>query len=81
MTDKNEFEYTKIEDLTTPKNGAFNVYVDFWWIVTPDGELMFYRGYAAQCNADKRISDSMCERIYSDCSVQQIPVVYIPYRD
>lgn len=82
MTDR--FEFVDLEELTTPKSGNYNLYVDYWWKVTKDFELIFYRHPcntskypSPQCNMNKTIVESIttcpCE-----FKVVKIPVVYIP---
>jgi hypothetical protein len=80
MFNKYNFKFVKISDLNYPKDGMFSIYADHWWIVTSDGEIMFYKGTSPQCNSSKRIAESIRNTQYPDCEVKQIPFVFIPIR-
>lgn len=72
----------KISELTTLKNGLFEIYYNYWWIVTADDEILFARnnkGYlgSPQCNLDESISKQIQEKLYPDCTIRQIPAVYV----
>lgn len=80
--DKNDdffskFSRVSIQEATQPRSGLFKVMCNDWWIVTSNNEILLYKGYSPQCNSNKDIVKSMCERMYPTCSVQQIPVVYL----
>lgn len=76
--DRKKFKCVKIDKATTPSEGIFRVICDAWWQVTPDNEVMFYRGHSPQCNQQKTISESIRDRIHKTCSVRQIAVVFVP---
>ena len=69
-----------IDILITPRDGE--VVTDRWWI-TRDGHALFWqaptnrRGYALQCNRDKRIAESIWSKLYPDATITHIDVAYI----
>lgn len=71
---------TPLKDVTTPGNGTYRIYKDYWWIVTPDNEIMQYGGRSFQCNANRKVSEAIRDKIYPQCEVRKIPLVFIPER-
>jgi hypothetical protein len=69
-----------ISDVDKPKDGVFMIHIDHWWIVK-DNQIMLYRDYAPQCNTNKEIATKIRDKIYPDCEVRQLPVIYLEYRD
>lgn len=48
------------EAIETPtKSGHYDLVTDSWWGVTEDDCILYYRGYARQCNTNKSITDSI----------------------
>jgi len=47
-----------------------------WWIVHPEKGLLIWRGFSAQCNSDKRIAESLRDRLYPWAEVRFIPSVF-----
>jgi hypothetical protein len=89
--DKRTMRRVKISDLTRPKSGMFNVYVDSWWAVSNDDEVYFYGSdrfpfASPQCNTNPKLAIRLAERLKDNpkCGyenfkeVRQIPVVYQP---
>jgi hypothetical protein len=78
----NELDYKliKISELNYPKDGMFSIYADYWWVVTTDEELMFYKGMSPQCNASKRIVETIRNTQYPECEVRQIQFVFMPIK-
>lgn len=74
-----KYKFVPISNLSYPRDGMFNVYVDYWWIVTDDNEIIFFQEKSPQCNKDKRICDMLMNTVYKDTThkVVQIPVIYI----
>jgi len=71
-----EFEKIKYQELVTPSSGIFNVYVDYYWVVTPDDCILKHISY--QCNKTAQFFDTM-KYLYPEGSIiKQIPVIYIP---
>ena len=73
-----KFKYKKIENVTKPKNGLWNIYVNYWWAVTPRNEIIFSEYGSPQCNKDKTIVEHVLKKFYNDCEVRQIETVYLP---
>ncbi len=73
-----------IKDLTFPKNGCYDIRLDWWWIVKNESLLFYCQTSMSfgspQCNADRRLAESVRDRIYPEAEVRQIPAVYIPHR-
>lgn len=79
------YHNAKLEEVSTPRSGLFEVKVDEWWLVNDRGELLFYRRtdrsplYSSpMCNPDKRVSDVIVKK-YPDHHIEQIPLVFIPH--
>lgn len=56
-----DFRKVTIEEATkTPtKSGHYDLVTDSWWGVTEDDCILYYRGYARQCNMNKSVADSI----------------------
>jgi len=67
----------KIEKATTPRTGNFRVFVGWWWVVTPEEEILLYRGVSPQCNESMDLAVRVRDSLYPDCTVRRLPVVYI----
>lgn len=70
-----------IARLTEPRQGLMQIYKDYWWFVTADLEVLFYRprrsSYGSpQCNSNKSVLDYMP---IEGCTPRQIPFIYIPH--
>lgn len=79
------FHDAKLEEVSTPRSGVFEVKVNEWWLVNEAGELLFYRRLMGSpllstpmCNPDKRIADTVVKQ-YPDYHVEQIPLVFVPH--
>lgn len=77
---KINFKKVPYVDLINPKDG-YVVYLDYWWVVTPDSEVLFYtaRGaYSPQCNKNERIVQMLCKnKHYDGCRPVYVPVAYV----
>lgn len=74
---------------TTPAEG--HCYVNRWWTVHPEKGVAFYcskRSYfplepgeedepSPQCNSDEHTARILTQRNHPECTVKQIPVVYL----
>lgn len=88
MTSMTNEKYTRIpmDQLTQPKTGLFMVYVDYYWVVTHDGELVFFsrsgkNKYASpQCNQNEAITQRVAEHLpfTFGFDVMKLPVVFVP---
>ncbi len=68
-----------VEKILTPFDGA-EVCMNWWWIVL-DGCVLFYRGFAAQRNKDKELTESIRDKLYPGAEVRFIPVAYLDSRE
>lgn len=77
---KRQMRKVPIDQLTTPKRGMFQVYVDDWWAVSEDEELYFYACSASpfaspQCNGNEELAKRMhaerrvCDEKFKDCEL------------
>lgn len=73
----------KLEDLSTPRSGTFEVKVNEWWLVSKAGDLLFYRRtdrYSSpMCNPDKAVADLIAKKYHPGYHLEQIPLVFIPH--
>lgn len=74
-----------IERMMAPKNGQFIVFVDHWWPVTWNNEILFYtRGRGSkylspQCNQSREVALAVAKG-YSElvARIEQLAVVFVP---
>lgn len=86
--DENKYLKVPIDQLTEPPNELNQPYKDYWWIVTPEREILFYSIRpnrrrknslgAPQCNADERCAEAVRKKLYPTCTIEQIPIVFVP---
>lgn len=74
--DPKKFLKYPLAEIKTPHDGD-TVWLDRYWVVTPDEHVLFFRGRSAQCNTCLHIMDSMMKR-YPRCRMELVPVSYIP---
>lgn len=78
-----------IVDLSTPRNGLFQIYTDHYWLC--DGDSVFFYGsdvrplISPQCNRDKSIAESVYLGDHTrgwplpdTAEVRQIPIIFVP---
>lgn len=75
-----KYTYVKVDEAATPKNGLHMIYVDHYWMVTADNEILIYGQGSPQCNSNKQIAERIRDRLHTECEVHQIPFVYMPVR-
>lgn len=74
-----KFVKTPVSEIQAVKStGNYTVILDNWWIVTPEGEVLLYRGVSPQANRNKVIAESVRAKLYPECSLLQIPMAYVP---
>jgi hypothetical protein len=76
-------KYTKVKiaDITTPTGkDVVQVFEDRYWVVTPAGEVLLYRGHFPQCNHHKSIAERIA-RLHKDegCTVKHLPIAFVPW--
>lgn len=64
-----------IAAVTATPNGLVNAYRDYWWIVTPDEELLKFGKGSWQCNPHREVVEHLAP---AGCTVRQLPIVFIP---
>lgn len=81
-----QYSHIPLAELTTPKGGTHQIYIDYWWTVDPElGALIFklnkrHEG-SPQCNSNKLIVERrLKERPHDRYEAIQIPVAYMPHR-
>lgn len=58
------------------RSGLYEVRVGAWWIVTPEDEVLRYKGFSNQCNENETVAKSIRDSLYPGFEVRQLPVVY-----
>jgi len=71
---KNNFEMIPVEEARRPKNGA-TVYTDKYWAVQ-DGCVLFFRGFAPQCNSNKKLAEMVTTKLYPEAKVKFFDCIY-----
>lgn len=66
---------------TTPQAGMCMVRLNAWWVVTANNEILYHKpSGSCQCNDKEKVAGSLRDRLYPDCSIQQLPVVFTPIK-
>ena len=78
--DQSKYAFVKISELDKPKDGLCNNYVDCYWMVTEDEEVMFYGGKykSPQCNYNKECAEAVRKNLHPTCEVRQLPLISFP---
>jgi len=80
--------YVPIEQAETPTNGE--CLVNHWWTVDPEKGLVFWArvsGYlksdnvSPQCNQSEATCRLLSSKLYPECEVRQIPVVFLEHAE
>jgi len=80
--------WVSIEEASRPATG--DCIADHWWSVHPEKGLAFYAqltGYAAsespspQCNQSEATARILSGKLYPDCTVQKVPVVFMRHAE
>lgn len=59
-----------ISNVKNPIDRA-TVYKDYYWVVTPDGYVLSYRG-SMQCNKNEEITKKLRDKLYPTCGVDKL---------
>ena len=78
---KDRFIKMKVSDLAQPKDGRM-VYMDRWWIVNADEEVLFSRTYSRpQCSTNRGLAERLkqegCRLIFM--SLAFVPIEWSDY--
>lgn len=80
----NRAKYTTIPiaTLIQPKNGIQHVYVDYYWLVNEEDEVLIYNAGSAQCNPNCELVEKIkpaIERSYgASLTIKHIPLAFVP---
>jgi hypothetical protein len=77
--DHPKLTYVPLEELARPRNGVWQVYVDYWWTVDPERGAIIFDKWFPQCNEAERITRRVTEQLYPWAEARQIPVAYTRY--
>ena len=71
-----------VADMAAPKGGLHMIYVNRWWVVDKDGNLLFYKSmHSPQCNPNPSIvRAALLEPHMPGASVVQVPMVCVPVK-
>ena len=73
------FKKVKVEDLTNSRlYDVVQLYHDYWWVVTEDNCVLFYRGNSPQCNPNKELCESFLRK-HPECHCEQIPLAFVKW--
>jgi hypothetical protein len=76
------FTKVPLSELTPDKiiGGTYDIMTDFYWAVTEDDCVLFYRGRSAQCNRNKGIVERIVARAgYPPTRIEFIPIAYLKH--
>lgn len=65
-----------VSEITTPKAGRV-CYLASWWTVTPNDEVIMWKGHSPQCHAVESIARYLQEKLWPECSVRFIDVAFV----
>lgn len=74
-----DFVRVPLAEITKPRDGAM-AYVDHWWVVTPQDEVLFFKRKwgSPQCNHNESITKRLgCPQI-EGCRAQFVPLAFVP---
>lgn len=63
-----------VDKAVVPRDGE--CVTDRWWIVA-DEHLILWRGFAAQCNRQQAIAESIRAKMYPDAEVRHFDAVFL----
>jgi hypothetical protein len=71
------FRKVPIEEITTPVNGRI-AYVNYWWAVTDDGDVLFYIGPKGRCNTPQcNLNKTVVEHCIGNMEMQGVSACHI----
>jgi hypothetical protein len=73
------FTKVPVAKLTTPRNGL-ECRVNYWWAVTDDDCVLYYKGHSPQCNSDIRVVEHIAQSIPLTTRPMLLPVAYLEPR-
>lgn len=74
----NKFVLVPMRNVTEPfKEGTYRLYTDRYWICTGKNELLFYRGFAPQCNRTETITSKVFDKMKADPNYPGKKIVYL----
>ncbi|AND75342.1 hypothetical protein FDH01_gp280 [Acinetobacter phage vB_AbaM_ME3] len=71
----------KIDDLVKPKNGLFQIYIDHYWVVDNENNVLKYLDRTWQCNSNKELARRFQEKVYPEYSIKKIPIIYAEWKN
>ncbi len=72
-------KFVPVEEAIVPPPGLIEHLQDYHWVVHPERGLVFWvirKHHSPQCNRDRSITASFCEKMYPWAEVRQIPSVF-----
>jgi len=73
--ERSAYRFVPLDQLTKPRNGSLDCYLDRYWVVTDEGALLF-RGVSPQCNVNRTVT----ERLKPEWArVEFIPVAFLTH--
>lgn len=74
------YKCVPVAQITEPPQGGFvSIYRDFWWCVTPQDEVLFYKHlyHSPQCNMNRAIAEHLMPE---GCTAKQLPIAFVPIK-
>lgn len=72
-----KMKYIPVERALYPTAEFLHLYRDYWWAVTPGGDIMLY-SKSPQCNSNPEIVKNLIKKLYPECRAVQYSRIYIP---
>ena len=67
--------FIPVAEAVTPRDGE--VLCNRWWVVTPNAEIILWRGHSPQCNSDVRAAETILKKVWPDYEIVHLPAVYL----
>jgi hypothetical protein len=67
----------RFDRLDPDQHQTVRIYRDWWWLVTPDDEILLFDRRVPQANPQREVTELMCRK-YPGCKVRQLPLIILP---
>lgn len=76
MTKEKTYQRIPVEQAKQPAHsGTWEVYLNYWWAVTENNEILVWRGVAPACNMDQKLVEGLLPKEAN--RAVQIEAVYL----
>lgn len=69
-----------INEAIVPNEGRLTCIMDAYWVVDQNDNILLYGG-SPQCNKQESIVKLILSKLYKDCKVKKLPVIFLQNYD